>query len=143
MKTSPTKLLIRKAISLTVVFCFGAANLALTQAFASTPSAYRGIAPDAKIISVKVLSNDGTGQTSWLLNRLNWVLQNRSARNIPVVNLSLGTLAIDTYTNDPICLKVKELAQAGIVVVAAAGNLGRGPDGQKMYGGIHSPGNSP
>ncbi len=69
------------------------------------------------IISVKVLNDHGTGQTSWLLNGLDWILQNRAQHNIRVVNLSLGTVAIDTYTNDPLALKVKELVEAGIVVV--------------------------
>ncbi|HXF42689.1 MAG TPA: S8 family serine peptidase, partial [Pyrinomonadaceae bacterium] len=105
--------------------------------------AYRGIAPDANIISVKVLDDKGIGRTSWLLAGLDWVLKNRENYNIRVVNLSLGTLAIDSYTNDPVCRKVKELTAAGIVVVAAAGNLGRGPEGKKLYGTIHSPGNSP
>ena len=105
--------------------------------------AYRGVASGANIISVKVLNNNGTGQTSWLLNGMNWILQNREQHNIRVVNMSLGTLARDTYTNDPLCRKVKELSDAGIVVVAAAGNLGRGTNGGKFYGMIHSPGNSP
>ena len=105
--------------------------------------AYRGVATNANIISVKVLNNDGIGNTSWLLNGLNWILTNRTAYNIKVVNLSLGTTAVDTYTNDPIGIKVKQLAEAGIVVVAAAGNLGKNSLGQKMYGQIHSPGNSP
>ena len=105
--------------------------------------AYHGIARGANIISVKVLNDQGVGQTSWLLNGLDWILQNRQQHNIRVVNLSLGTLAVDSYHNDPLCLKVKELSDAGIVVVAAAGNLGRGTDGSKLYGTIHSPGNSP
>ena len=110
---------------------------------AKNNGAYRGVAPNANIISVKVLNNNGVGQTSWLLNGLNWILQNRTQHNIRVVNLSLGTVAVDTYTNDPIGLKVKELVNNGIVVVAAAGNLGRAPVGGKLYGTIHSPGNSP
>ena len=81
--------------------------------------------PNRKIISVKVLNNNGIGNTSWLLNGLQWILDNRTAYNIKVVNLSLGTTAVDTYTNDPVCLKVKQLAEAGIVVIAAAGNLGK------------------
>ncbi|HTH36906.1 MAG TPA: S8 family serine peptidase, partial [Pyrinomonadaceae bacterium] len=105
--------------------------------------AYRGIAPDANLISVKVLDDEGVGETSWLLNGLDWVLQNKNAYNIKIVNLSLGTLAVDSYTNDPLCLKVKEVAQAGIVVIAAAGNLGKNSVGQEVYGTIHSPGNSP
>src|SRR6185369_4939451 len=106
-------------------------------------AAYRGIAPNAKIISVKVLGDNGSGQTSWLLNGLNWVLQNKAAYNIRVVNLSLSTAAVDSYVNDPICLKVKELVNNGIVVVAAAGNNGKTSQGQKAYGTIGSPGNSP
>ena len=91
----------------------------------------------------KVLGDNGEGQTSWLLNGLNWVLQNKATYNIRVVNLSLGSTAIDSYRNDPVCVKVKELASAGIVVVAAAGNLGKSNTGQGIYGRIHSPGNSP
>ncbi len=106
-------------------------------------SAAGGVANNANIVSVKVLTNNGTGQTSWLLNGLDWVMQNRDEYNIKVVNLSLGTTAIDTYSNDPICVKVKELVNAGIVVIAAAGNLGKADDGDKAYGRIHSPGNSP
>ncbi len=105
--------------------------------------AYRGIAPNANIVSVKVLNNLGQGQTSWLLNGLNWVLQNRTQYNIKVANLSLGTTAVDSYTNDPVCVKVKELVNAGITVVVAAGNLGKNDAGTKLYGQIHSPGNSP
>ncbi|MBK6724728.1 MAG: S8 family serine peptidase [Acidobacteria bacterium] len=95
------------------------------------------------MISVKVLNDQGIGNTSWLLNGLQWILNNRTTHNIRVVNLSLGTTAYDTYTNDPVCLKVKALTEAGIVVIAAAGNLGKNAQGQKMYGQIHSPGSSP
>ena len=66
-----------------------------------------------------------------------------NAYNIRIVNLSLGASAIDSYRNDPLCRKVKELVSAGIVVVAAAGNLGKSNTGQKIYGRVHSPGNSP
>src|ERR1035437_3603537 len=104
---------------------------------------YRGVANNANLISVKVLDDTGGGQTSWLLSGLNWVLQNKATYNIRVVNLSLGSIATDSYNNDPVCVKVKELVNAGVVVVAAAGNLGRAPNGGKAYGTIHSPGNSP
>ena len=57
--------------------------------------------------------------------------------------MSLGAPAISSYKNDPICQAVRKLADAGIVVVAAAGNSGKTSAGQKIYGGIHSPGNEP
>ena len=61
-----------------------------------------GVAPNANIVSVKVLDANGQGQASWLLAGMNWVLQNRATYNIKVVNLSLGMNAVDSYTNDPI-----------------------------------------
>src|SRR5262249_15615984 len=101
------------------------------------------LAGGANLINVKVLGDNGNGQTSWLLQGLDWVLQNKTAYNIRVANLSLGTTAIDSYRNDPVCRKVKELVANGIVVVAAAGNLGVSNTGQKIYGRIHSPASSP
>src|SRR5207249_1758513 len=55
---------------------------------------YRGIAKNANIVSVKVLDDNGIGQSSWLLAGLDWVLQNRTIYNIRVVNLSLGATAV-------------------------------------------------
>ena len=105
--------------------------------------AYKGIAPDADIINLKALDSSGTGQSSWLLGALNWVEQNHQQYNIRVVNLSLGGLAVDSYTNDPVNLAVQDLNALGILVVAAAGNEGKNASGDKLYGHIHSPGNDP
>ena len=105
--------------------------------------AYRGVAPNANIINLKVLDGAGRGQSSWLLNALDWLVNNHQTYNIRVINMSLGGTAVDTYTNDVVCRKVQELNALGILVVAAAGNEGKSPDGDKMYGHIHSPGNEP
>ena len=89
-----------------------------------------------------------------LIKALNWVLEpvdpnyptgdkNNKKYNIRVVNMSLGTMAIDSYKNDPLCRAARRLVDAGIVVVAAAGNNGKDSAGQKLYGHIHSPGNEP
>ena len=105
--------------------------------------AYRGIASNADIINLRVLGADGTGTTSGLLAALDWVLTYRTVYNIRVVNLSLGGVAVDSYSNDPVCQAVRRLVDAGVVVVAAAGNDGKADDGTKIYGRIHSPGNEP
>ncbi|HEX8146556.1 MAG TPA: S8 family serine peptidase, partial [Pyrinomonadaceae bacterium] len=55
----------------------------------------------------------------------------------------LGTSAVDSYRNDPLCRAARKLVDAGLVVVAAAGNEGKDAAGQKTYGRIHSPGIEP
>src|SRR6185369_1681898 len=63
--------------------------------------------------------------------------------NIRVVNMSLGTPAVDSYKYDPLCRAVRALVNSGVVVFVAAGNDGKSVLGQKVYGGIHSPGVEP
>ena len=107
--------------------------------------AYEGIAPNAKLINLRVLNSNGTGSISSILAALDWIYTNRSnaTYNMKVVNLSLGANALDSYTLDPLCKAVRKLVDAGIVVVAAAGNEGKDGAGSKIYGQIHSPGNEP
>jgi serine protease AprX len=105
--------------------------------------AYSGIAPGANIINLRVLKKDGTGSKSTVINALNWIATYGKNYNIRVVNMSLGTPAITSYSQDTLCLAVRKLVNSGIVVVAAAGNNGKDAQGQKQYGLIHSPGNEP
>lgn len=119
----------------------GGANLNLGDG--SYISSYEGIASGAKIINLRVLDDHGIGSTARLINALDWILANRATNNIRVVNLSLGAPSIETWRNDPLCRAVRRLTEVGIVVVAAAGNHGKTPSGQKIYGAIHSPGNDP
>ncbi len=104
---------------------------------------YEGIAPSANLINLKVLNDDGVGLTSSLIAALNWCVLNRLRYNIRVINLSIGTPAKDSYRNDPLCLAARRAHTAGILVVAAAGNEGKDRFGNKLYGGIHSPGIDP
>src|SRR5262249_11536193 len=62
---------------------------------------YVGVAPNANLINVQVLNRNGTGKVSWLLSALDWVMTNRVRYNIRVINMSLGTSAVDSYRNDP------------------------------------------
>jgi serine protease AprX len=107
------------------------------------PATYKGIAPEARLLNLRVLNSQGKGTVSSLLGALDWVIANRAAYNIRVVNMSLGTLAVDSYRNDPLCRAVRRLVDEGIVCVAAAGNNGKNSAGEKIYGLIHSPGNEP
>ncbi|HEX7295147.1 MAG TPA: S8 family peptidase, partial [Pyrinomonadaceae bacterium] len=108
-----------------------------------TQGAYEGIAPGAKLVNLRVLDSQGVGKVSSVLAALDWLVANRSSYNIKVVNMSLGTPAISSFEDDPICKAVKKLVDSGVVVVAAAGNNGKNAAGAKIYGAIHCPGNSP
>src|SRR5688572_3494244 len=104
---------------------------------------YTGIASNANLINLRVLNSQGTGKVSNVLSALDWIHSNHRAYNIRVVVMSLGGAAVSSYKNDPLCLAVRRLVDAGVVVVAAAGNDGKDRYGRKQYGAIHSPGNEP
>ncbi|MGD0121640.1 MAG: S8 family serine peptidase [Candidatus Limnocylindrales bacterium] len=95
--------------------------------YASAPaSAYRGIAPDARIVSIKVGVADGGTDVSQVIAAIDWVVQhkNDNGLNIRVINLSYGTNSSQAYRVDPLSYAVEQAWKAGIVVVAAAGNTG-------------------
>ena len=123
------------------------AGLALGDTYAEDRNIreYRGVASRAKLISLRVLNYNGVGNTADLLRALDRIYQNRnnSTYNMRVVNISLGTPAVESYRNDPLCRAVRKLVDAGIVVVAAAGNNGKDAQGRKIYGMIKLPGNEP
>ncbi len=102
-----------------------------------------GIAPDASIVSLKVLDADGLGTISNIIAALDWVVTNHTAYNIRVVNLSVGAGIYESYWTDPLTLAAKRVVDAGVVVVAAAGNVGKNAQGELQYGGITAPGNAP
>ena len=92
---------------------------------AASNKKYRGIAPQAAIVSVKVLDNMGNGKISDVLNGLKWIYQNRYLYNIRVVNISFGTTSgNDMRKERELIDSVEKLWDAGIIVVAAAGNSG-------------------
>jgi subtilisin family serine protease len=105
--------------------------------------AYLGIASNAKLINLRVLNAQGVGTVSGLLAALDWLYTNAASKNIRVVNMSIGMMAVESYMDDPVCLAVRRLVDSGIVVLAAAGNNGKNSSGGKLYGQIHSPGNEP
>jgi serine protease AprX len=102
-----------------------------------------GMAPDASLVSLKVLDGQGKGTISTIIAALDWVAANASTYNIRVVNLSVGAAVTQSYRIDPLALAARRLTERGIVVVAAAGNLGQNAQGQRQYGGILAPGNAP
>src|SRR5207344_3332137 len=99
----------------------------LTVPYADAPaSAYRGIAPDARIVSVKVGTADGGTDVSQVIAAIDWVVQHAQdpGLNIRVLNLSYGTNSTQLYTLDPLAFAAEQAWKQGIVVVASGGNSG-------------------
>src|SRR6185437_3199195 len=105
---------------------------------------YRGVAPNASVVNLRVLDATGSGTDSAVIAAINEAISLKSAFNIRVLNLSLGRPVYESYTQDPLCQAVEQAWKAGIVVVVSAGNDGRNlslnPEG---YGTIDAPGNDP
>jgi serine protease AprX len=99
---------------------------------------YIGIAPDAKVLGVDVADDTGVASESDLLRGLDWVFQHEKDQRIRVVNLSVGVGIPESYATSPIDAAVERLWQDGLVIVAAAGNLGTASDAV-----FYAPGNDP
>ncbi len=108
-----------------------------------TRGARAGIAPAAHLVSLKVLDDHGGGYISNVIAALDWVVENKSAYNLRVVNLSVGARVTESYKTDPLTLAAKRVVDQGVVVVTAAGNLGKNAAGRLQYGAITAPGNAP
>lgn len=90
-------------------------------------SGFRGIAPDAKLTSVKVAASNGVVDVSQVIASIDWVVAHRDddpANPIRVLNLAYGTDGVQAYQVDPLTHAVENAWRAGIVVVVAAGNGG-------------------
>ena len=87
---------------------------------------FLGIAPDARVISVKVADRNGMADVSQVIAAIDWVVQHRTdnGMNIKVLNLSFGTDGTQSYLLDPLAFAVEQAWHNGIVVVVAAGNDG-------------------
>ena len=92
----------------------------------ASKGAWTGVAPQANIVSVRVINATGQARLSTIFAGLQWVLRNRSTYNIRVANLSFGGTALSGYQNDLLASAVEMLNFAGLTVVVSAGNRGAG-----------------
>jgi serine protease AprX len=103
----------------------------------STDGRYFGIAPNANLVSVRAFDADGKGSYASVIRGIDWIVKNKGAHRIRVLNLSFGATPRSYYWDDPLNRAVMKAWDAGIVVVASAGNSG--PTAQT----ITVPGNVP
>ncbi len=101
-----------------------------------------GAAPDAGLVGVKVLGDNGSGTFTDIRDGLRWVYDNRQRYNIQVVNMSLGGgfyTSAGQLNGDILQPEIRRLEGAGITVVSAGGNSYKGHEYQNFAApGIYS-----
>jgi subtilisin family serine protease len=116
----------------------------------------RGMAPNCRLISLRVLDGNGEGRSSDVIRALDYVRErlndNPKLLRVHGVNLSVGyefDPEMFACGQSPICAEVNRLVQSGVVVVAAAGNTGFGtvaasvrPTKVGLSNTINDPGNA-
>jgi serine protease AprX len=102
---------------------------------AASGGKWRGVAPGAQLVSVKVAGPDGATDVSVVIAGLQWVVTHRAQYGIKVLNLSFGTDSVQPYAVDPLNAAVERAWAAGITVVVSSGNRGAGT--------INKPGDDP
>ncbi len=99
---------------------------------------YVGIAPEANLISIKAGDDAGRATVLDIIYGLQFAVDHRAKYNIRVVNLSMQSTTAESYKTDPLDAAVESAYFHGMVVVAAAGNRGAGPNATG-----YAPGNDP
>src|SRR5438093_789466 len=106
-----------------------------SRATRASPTSRR--APDAKVVSLRVLGQNGKGTMHAVLAAFDWLLRNRAAMDIKVLNLSFGAPQRSSYHRELLAGVVESAWFAGVTVVAAAGNDG------PAHGTVAMPGADP
>lgn len=111
---------------------------------AQSNGVYAGIAPDLDIVVLRVLGDTCSGNTSDVIDALEWIARNHDTYSIKVVNISLGHAVFESMFSDPLVQAVERLSRKGIAIVTAAGNQGSSTaSGNPGYGGVGVPCNAP
>jgi hypothetical protein len=85
-------------------------------------SAWTGMAPQSKLVGVKVLDNTGSGTSTGLISGIDWLISNRVTYHITVASMSLG-FSSEVASVDS---AVVNLVNSGVTTIVAAGNSGSG-----------------
>jgi serine protease AprX len=87
---------------------------------------YRGYAPEASILAIKIGRGGGRIPEEDILRGLQWLLEDERWRRygVRIVNVSIGGDFPQAWQDNPVCRAAHALAQRGVFVAAAAGNRG-------------------
>lgn len=86
-------------------------------------SSYKGVAPGAALVGVKVLNAAGSGTTTRIISGINWMISNKTTYGIRIGSMSLGSAGSSDGT-DSLSLAVNNAVSNGIIMCVAAGNSG-------------------
>lgn len=103
--------------------------------------AYVGIAPKAKVISVKVSDDKGASSEKDMVDGLQWVFEHQKQYTIKIVNISSQVATQQSYKNSALDAAVEALWKEGVVVVVSAGNKGPSSDSNDTVS--YAPANDP
>ena len=98
---------------------------------------YTGMAPESRLLSLKVLNQSGSGWVSTVLSGLQWVYNNREKYAVKLCCIPLGCISRLSFDIDPLSMAAAALWNSGVVVCTSVGN--NGPEN----GWISSPGINP
>ncbi|MFA5924479.1 MAG: S8 family peptidase [Methylococcaceae bacterium] len=115
----------------------------ISQCFRGRPipgnSQLRGVAPRCRLVSLRVLDEEGKGRASQVIQALEYIRDkindNPKLMRVHGVNLSVGyefDAEMFACGQSPLCTSVDRLVQEGVVVVSAAGNTGYGTLGAQV-----------
>ncbi|MDZ4744637.1 MAG: S8 family serine peptidase [bacterium] len=100
----------------TMTACTAAGNGYLSQ------GEFISLAPDAHVVLVRTMNEEGRITTEVISRALQWVSDNAEEYGIRVVNLSVYADEFDHTIDHPVNKLVDDMVAAGLVIVAAAGN---------------------
>jgi serine protease AprX len=97
-----------------------------TGSLTGNASDFVGMAPNSRVVSIKVADAKGQTDVSQAIAAIDWVVQNhnKNGLNIRVLNLSFGTDGVQNYVLDPLAYAAEQAWHSGVVVVVAVGNQG-------------------
>ncbi|MFD1955169.1 S8 family peptidase [Paenibacillus thailandensis] len=101
-------------------------HVAGTIAAIENDSGVVGVAPEAELLIVKVLDKDGSGQYDWVVNGINYAVEQQA----DIISMSLGGPEDVPELHEAI----KRAVASNVVVVCAAGNEGDGNDSTNEFG---------
>ena len=107
--------------------------------YANHPERLTGIAPDSRIVNMKVGDSHGVVDVTQVIAALAWLTQHKNdpGLNIRVVVLAYGTDSTQSYKSSPLAHAVEQAWKSGLVVVTSAGNR------TKLSAGLDAPANDP